>query len=88
MEANVNLEQVSRLATLTSVDVLEPDTFTFCVLFTSGPPQRLWSSPAGHVSQKGGTAETGGLCCDLGFAGVGASPGSTVCGPAHLVKPR
>lgn len=87
MEATVNLEQVSSLDAPPSVDSLESSTFTFCVLVSSGPPQRFWSSPAGHVSQEGGTAEAGGLCDDLGLTGVCAGTGSTVCGPAPLVKP-
>lgn len=87
LEATVHLEQVSSLAAPTAVDIVEAEPFTFCVLAPSGAPQRFWSSPAGHVSQGGGTAEAGGLCGDLGFTGVCAGAGSPVCGPSRLVKP-
>lgn len=88
MEAHVNLEQVSRLAALDLRGTSQIwTTFTFRVLSASGPPQRLRRPPEGHVSQKGGTAEPAGLCCDFGCAGIGAGPGSPVCGPAHLAEP-
>lgn len=68
--------------------VSSPDGEPSFLPFISGPPERFWGSPEGHVSQEGGQAESGGLCDHLGQTGIDAGTGSYLSGPAHLAEPR